>query len=38
MSKRIYVCCPMCIAPVKKDPATYIKKMEAEGITLEKTP
>ena len=23
--KRIYVCCPMCIDKVKKDPAKYVK-------------
>ena len=34
--KRIYVCCPGCIAEVKKDPAKYIEKLEAEGITLDK--
>lgn len=36
--KRIYVCCPGCIATIKKDPAKYIKKLEAEGVTLDKTP
>jgi hypothetical protein len=35
---RIYVCCPGCIGKVKADPDTYIKKMEAEGIVIEKTP
>jgi YHS domain-containing protein len=34
--KRIYVCCGGCIAKVKKDPAKYVKKLEAEGITLDK--
>jgi len=34
--KRIYVCCGGCISEVKKDPAKYIKKMEAEGVTLDK--
>ena len=34
--KRIYVCCAGCITAVKKDPAKYIKKLEAEGVTLEK--
>jgi len=33
--KRIYVCCQGCIAPVEKDPAKYIKALEAEGVTLE---
>lgn len=36
--KRIYLCCTGCIAPVKKDPKKYIAKLEADGITLEKTP
>ena len=36
--KRIYVCCPGCIAEIKKDPAKYVKKLEAEGIELERTP
>ncbi len=36
--KRIYVCCLGCLAPIKKDPAATIKKMEAAGITLELTP
>ena len=36
--KRIYVCCPMCLATVQKDPAKYIKQLEDQGITLDKTP
>ena len=36
--KRIYVCCTGCIGEVKKDPEKFIKKLEAEGITLDKTP
>ena len=36
--KRVYFCCKACPAEFKKDPAKYIKKMEAEGITLDKTP
>jgi len=36
--KRIYVCCPGCIAKIKADPEKYIKQMEAEGIVLEKAP
>lgn len=36
--KRIYVCCGFCIKAVKKDPAKYVKEMEAAGITLEKAP
>ncbi len=34
--KRIYVCCNGCIAKIKKDPAKYVKKLEDEGITLDK--
>jgi len=36
--KRIYVCCKGCIAPLKADPEKFIKKMESEGITPDKTP
>lgn len=36
--KRIYVCCAGCIAKIKADPEKYIKQLEAEGITLDKTP
>ena len=35
---RIYVCCPMCIGKIKADPDKYIKKMEDDGITIEKAP
>ncbi len=34
--KRIYVCCRGCMAPILKDPATYIAKLEKEGVTLDK--
>ena len=34
--KRIYVCCRGCIGEVKSDPAKYVKRLEAEGITLDK--
>lgn len=34
--KRIYVCCDGCIGKIKKDPAKYVKQLEAEGITLDK--
>lgn len=36
--KRIYLCCKGCIDPVKKDPKKYIAKLEAQGVTLDKTP
>lgn len=31
--KRVYFCCPACIAPFKKAPAKYLKKLDAEGVT-----
>ena len=34
--KRVYFCCPNCKAPFEKDAAGYIRKMEAEGVTLAK--
>ena len=34
--KRVYFCCAMCIDTFKKDPAKYLKKMEDEGVSLEK--
>ncbi|MFA7173469.1 MAG: hypothetical protein WC340_08650 [Kiritimatiellia bacterium] len=34
--KRIYVCCAGCIAKIKADPDTYIKKLESSGIALDK--
>ena len=34
--KRVYFCCPGCIEKFKADPAGYIQKMEAQGITLAK--
>jgi YHS domain-containing protein len=36
--KRVYFCCPACIPEFKKDPAKYIKKLEDQGIELEKVP
>jgi YHS domain-containing protein len=36
--KRVYFCCPACISEFKKDPAKYIKKLEDQGIELEKVP
>ncbi len=35
---RVYVCCPGCVAKVKADPKTYIAKLKAEGVELEKAP
>ncbi len=34
--KRVYICCKGCAAPLKKDPATYIKKLEDAGVTVAK--
>jgi YHS domain-containing protein len=36
--KRVYFCCQSCVEQFKKDPAKYVKKLEDEGVTLEKTP
>lgn len=36
--KRIYVCCGGCIGAINEKPTKYIKKLEDEGITLDKTP
>jgi YHS domain-containing protein len=36
--KMVYFCCKGCIPEFQKDPAKYIKKLENEGITLEKAP
>ena len=36
--KRVYFCCQDCVKEFKKDPAKVIKKMEAEGIVLERIP
>lgn len=34
--KRVYMCCKGCEGALKKDPEKYIKKLEAEGVTLAK--
>jgi len=36
--KRVYFCCPACVEPFKKDPATYLKKLADAGVTLEDAP
>ncbi len=36
--KRVYFCCPGCGPAFKKDPEKYIKKLEDEGVTLDKAP
>ena len=32
--KRVYICCKGCEAPLKKDPAKYIKQLEDAGVTV----
>ncbi len=36
--KRVYVCCEGCTDKIKADPGKYIKKLEAQGITVARTP
>lgn len=36
--KRVYFCCTSCLPEFKKDPAKYIKKLEEQGVVLEKVP
>lgn len=36
--KRVYFCCSSCRDEFQKDPEKYIKKLEDDGITLEKAP
>lgn len=36
--KRIYVCCPGCLARVKAEPEKYLNELEAAGVILEDTP
>ena len=36
--RRVYFCCASCKDDFDKDPAGYIKKMEDQGIVLERTP
>ena len=36
--KRVYFCGKGCVGAFKKNPAKYIKAMEAKGITLDKAP
>lgn len=36
--KRVYFCCEGCIPEFQKNTAKYIKKLEDEGVTLEKAP
>jgi len=36
--KRVYFCCQGCDAQFRKDPEKYMKKIQEQGITLEKCP
>jgi YHS domain-containing protein len=36
--KRVYVCCSGCLPDLKKEPAKYIKQLEAQGVKLEAAP
>jgi YHS domain-containing protein len=36
--QRIYFCCKECIPIFQKDPEAYLKRMEREGVTPEKSP
>lgn len=36
--KRIYFCCASCKKQFEKDPEKYMKKLQDEGVTLEKSP
>ncbi len=36
--KRIYFCCKGCDAEFRKDPEKYMKKIQEQGISLEKCP
>ena len=36
--KRVYFCCPGCLEKFKADPDSYIKKLEEQGVELEKFP
>ena len=38
LGKRIYICCPGCVAAIKKDPATYIAKLWASGVKVSAVP
>ena len=36
--KRVYFCCAMCTSKFEKEPEKYIKRLEDEGVVVEKTP
>jgi len=35
--KRVYFCCPGCVGPFNQNPEKYLKKLEGQGMTPEKT-
>ncbi len=36
--KRIYFCCTGCVDDFKKNPEQYLKKLEEQGVVVEKSP
>lgn len=36
--KRIYACCAGCLDKIREEPDKYIKKLEDQGVVLEKAP
>jgi YHS domain-containing protein len=36
--KRVYFCCPGCVDPFNQNPGQYLKKLETQGITPERSP
>jgi YHS domain-containing protein len=36
--KRVYFCCSQCQKDFQEDPAGYVKKLEEQGVVLEKAP
>ncbi len=36
--QRIYFCCKGCTADFNKDPAKFIKKLQEQGVVIEKAP
>ena len=36
--RRVYFCCAACVDTFKADPEKYIKKLEDQGVVLEKVP
>jgi YHS domain-containing protein len=36
--KRVNFCCAGCVEPFQKNPENYLKKLEGQGVTPEKSP